>query len=76
MEWDSGKQGGMEEVSEVLTVRLLIYLIMALAFMTSALVSCDLIKTRPDDNRPWLIAAPSLILTIMLLAVMFDDLLS
>ncbi len=60
----------------MLTVRLLIYLIMALAFMFASLVSCNLINIHPKDNRPWLIAAPSLILSIMLLVVMFHDLLS
>lgn len=60
----------------MLTVRLLVYLIMALAFMFSSLVSCNLIKTHPEGNRPWLIAAPSLILSALLLVIMFDDLLS
>lgn len=60
----------------MLTVRLLIYLIMALAFMFSSLISCDIIKQHPESNRPWLIALPSLLLTVMLLLVMVHDLLS
>lgn len=60
----------------MLTVRLLVYLIMALAFMISALAACHQIKESPESNRPWLIAAPALILTVALLVVMLDDLLS
>ena len=60
----------------LLTVRLLVYLIMALAFMFSALAACPLIRGNPASNRPWLIAAPALLLTVALLAVMVDDLLS
>ena len=60
----------------MLTVRLLIYQSMALAFMVAALSACHLIKENPENNKPWLIAAPALILSIVLLAVMFDDLLS
>lgn len=60
----------------MLTVRLLIYQSMALAFMVAALSACHLIKEDPESNRPWLIAIPALILTVALLAVMFDDLLS
>lgn len=60
----------------MLTVRLLIYLIMALAFMIAALIASHQIKENPESNRPWLIAAPGLILTVVLLAVMFHDLLS
>ena len=53
-----------------------VYLIMALAFMFSALAACHLIRENPESNRPWLIAAPALLLTVALLAVMVDDLLS
>lgn len=47
-----------------------------LAFMFSALAACHLIRENPESNRPWLIAAPALLLTVALLAVMVDDLLS
>ena len=60
----------------MLTVRLLVYLIMALAFMFSSLVACHLIREDPENNRPWLIAAPALLLTVVLLVVMLNDLLS
>lgn len=60
----------------MLTVRLLVYLIMALAFMFSALSACHLIRENPESNKPWLIATPALLLTVALLAVMLDDLLS
>lgn len=60
----------------MLTVRLLVYLIMALAFMIVALMACHLIKEDPESNKAWLIATPALILTVALLAVMFHDLLS
>lgn len=60
----------------MLTVRLLIYLAMSLAFMFSALAACHLIRENLESNRPWLIAAPALLLTVALLAVMVDDLLS
>ena len=60
----------------LLTVRLLVYLIMSLAFMVAALMACHLIKEDPESNRPWLIAIPALILTVALLAVMFNDLFS
>lgn len=60
----------------MLTVRLLVYLIMALAFMFSALAACHLIRENPESNRPWLIAAPALVLAVVLLVVMFHDLLS
>lgn len=60
----------------MLTVRLLIYLAMSMAYMISAVIACFIIRERPESNRPWLIAAPSGILTIMLLIVMVDDLLS
>lgn len=60
----------------MLTVRLLVYLGMALAFMVAALSACHLIKEDPESNKPWLIAGPALILTVALLAVMFNDLFS
>ena len=60
----------------MLTVRLLIYLIMSLAFMVVSLMACHLIKENPESDRPWLIAVPALSLTVVLLAVMFHDLLS
>lgn len=60
----------------MLTVRLLIYLIMSMAYMISAILACDIIKRHPESNMPWLIAAPSLVLTLTLLIVMVDDLLS
>lgn len=60
----------------MLTVRLLVYLIMSLAFMVAALMACHLIKEDPESNMPWLIAIPALILTVVLLAVMFSDLFS
>ena len=55
----------------MLTVRLLVYLIMALAFMVSSLVACHLIREDPENNRPWVIAAPALLQTVAL-----NDLLS
>lgn len=60
----------------MLTVRLLIYLTMSMAYMISAVLACFIINNHPESNKPWLIAGPSLILTILLLAVMVDDLLS
>lgn len=33
-------------------------------------------KEDPESNKPWLIAAPALVLAVVLLAVMVDDLLS
>ena len=57
-------------------MRLLIYLIMSLAFMVASLIACHLIKEAPESNKPWLIATPALILTVVLLVVMFHDLLS
>lgn len=60
----------------MLTLRLLVYLIMSLAYMVAAVTACRAIKERPTDNRPWLIAGPSLVLTILLLVVMVNDLLS
>jgi len=63
-------------VYELITVRLLIYLVMSLAFMVAALIACHLIKEDPESNKPWLIAAPALVLAVVLLVVMFHDLLS
>lgn len=60
----------------MLTVRLLVYLIMSLAFMVAALIACHLIKEDPESNKSWLIAAPALVLAVVLLVVMFHDLLS
>lgn len=60
----------------MLTVRLLVYLVMSMAYMISAILACDIIKRHPESNRPWLVAVPSLVLTLALLIVMTDDLLS
>lgn len=60
----------------MLTIRLLVYLGMSLAYMVAAVTACHIIWNRPEDNSPWLIAAPSLVLTVALLAIMFHDLLS
>nr|DAM15347.1 MAG TPA: hypothetical protein [Caudoviricetes sp.] len=49
---------------------------MSLAFMVAALIACHLIKEDPESNKPWLIAAPALVLAVVLLVVMFHDLLS
>ena len=59
-----------------LQVRLLVYLIMALAFMFFCPGRLSPNRENPESNRPWLIAAPALLLTVALLAVMVDDLLS
>ena len=60
----------------MITVRLLIYLVMSLSFMVAALIACHLIKEDPESNKSWLIAAPDLVLAVVLLVVMFHDLLS
>lgn len=57
-----------------LNIRGIVYLIMSVTYMFVALKSCDAIRQDPYDNKPWLIALPSLILTLMLLALMARDL--
>ena len=71
-----GIGGNVVGCVSLLTVRLLIYLVMSLAFMVAALIACHLIKEDPESNKPWLIAAPALVLAVVLLVVMFHDLLS
>ena len=59
-----------------MTIRPWVYLVMSVAYMVSSVVACSLINQDPYDNSPWLIAAPSGILSVMLLVVMLHDLLS
>ena len=59
-----------------LTLRLLVYLVMSLAYMFTALAACALIRENPYSNKPWMVGIPSLVLTVALVAVMVHDLLS
>lgn len=67
----------MEDVGdEMLLIKLLVYQVMSMAYMVSAVVACNIIIQRPESNRPWLIAGPSLILMVVLFVIMIRDLLS
>lgn len=59
-----------------MTIRLLVYLNMSLCYMFTALVASQRIKENPEDNRQWLVGLPAVILTIGLLVVMAQDVLS
>lgn len=54
--------------------RLLVYLVMSLAYMFPALKACDIIKEDPESNKPWIVALPSLILTVLLVVMTLRDL--
>lgn len=57
-----------------MTERLLTYLVMSLAYMFSALSACNIIKEDPESNKGWIVAIPSLLLTILLIFMMVKDL--
>lgn len=53
-----------------------VYLIMAIAYMISSIVASVAIVSNPDGYKAYLIALPSILLSIMTAVLMFDDLFS
>lgn len=56
--------------------KLLLYLIMAIAYMISSIVASVAIVSNPDSYKAYLVALPSLLLTVMTVVLMFNDLFS
>lgn len=59
-----------------MTVRLLVYLVMSLAYMFSALAACKLIRENPGSSWTWIAGIPPLALTAALLTLVGKDLFS
>lgn len=55
-------------------MKLLVYLIMAIAYMISSIVASFAIVSNPDSCKAYLVAFPSLLLSIMTVVLMFNDL--
>ena len=60
----------------MLTVRLLIYLVIAMVCMIVVKTGCAIINQNPESNKPWIIVVPAVIVQMIMLVSAVNDLFS